>query len=154
MKKIAVVRPMVYHNVEMVLTNLAYWEQDGLQGCLNSDSSTVDLIFWFHRSLECNPSVIESTEHLLAALPKTRKCFNRVHFLNANIPEELDYYGDGTIMMFYRAMRHPFIKEHYSYIFYMEPDVLPVQAYWIDALWTHTRVPEPFWQKGTDPSND
>lgn len=87
---------------------------------------------------------------MLQHISKARSCFEEIYFASANIPKELDYYGDGTIMMFYRLFRREEWKEKYEYIFYMETDVFPIQKNWAEALWLHTRSVEPFWQKGNN----
>lgn len=69
--------------------------------------------------------------------------------MSPHLPKKLDYYGDGTILMFYRLFQNPFIQKNYDFIFLMESDVLPVQKNWLNALWKHCyQIPEGFWQKG------
>ena len=115
---------------------------------VNEAKLPVDLVFWFHQDLDCNPSVIETVEQMLLKIPRARDCFSKVYFLSANIPADLDYYGDGTIIMFYKLLRNQFIQESYSYIFFMEADVWPIQSNWLSALWHHTQGVESFWMKG------
>jgi hypothetical protein len=83
----------------------------------------VDLVFWFHKSIQCNPSVIATIEEMLQAMPNVRSCFQDVLYLSAEIPTSLDFYGDGTIMMFYRLFRHPLIRStsissFFSFLFF------------------------------------
>jgi hypothetical protein len=48
-KRIAIVRPFVYKNVESLLRNLGYWEMEELLPCKPGKKLPIDLIFWFHR---------------------------------------------------------------------------------------------------------
>jgi hypothetical protein len=132
-----------------LLRSIGYWGMEDIIPCYpNEDKPPADIIFWFHQELECNPSVLEAVENMLKNIPRARECFSNVYFLSANVPKELDYYGDGTIIMFYKLLRNKFIQENYNYIFFMESDVWPVQSNWLQALWYHTQQVEPFWMKG------
>lgn len=55
------------------MENIGFWNQKELFPCdlENSDRNlNIDLVFWFHRALECNPSIIISIKTLLAQFVK------------------------------------------------------------------------------------
>lgn len=65
-KRLAIVRPFIYKNIGSLLQNIGYWEMDEIFPCTllpSIDSEMqIDLVFWFHRSLDCNPSIIKAIE--------------------------------------------------------------------------------------------
>lgn len=69
-KPMAIVRPFVYKNNEELLKNLGYWEMNDLLPCTSKDETRIDLIFYFHRAIECNPSIKEAIQAMLLAIPR------------------------------------------------------------------------------------
>jgi hypothetical protein len=113
------VKPFVYGNINALLHSISIWDHEDIFPCMerfviiffinalftlhcSSNHKKIDLVFWFHRDIECNPSLIHAIEIILSKMPSVRACFDKVYFLSAGIPEKYDYYGDGTIIMFYR----------------------------------------------------
>lgn len=78
-------------------------------------------------------------------------CFQSVEIQHANLSGSSDTYYKGTRLMIEKLIVGK-VKLQFpaEYVFYMEPDCLPIRSNWLNALDTSVRWPQPtFWMKGS-----
>jgi hypothetical protein len=134
-------------------------------------NSKPDLVFYMN--FDSNHSAWENIRVIVNNSEEIRTCFNEVLFLSANLTTSQDRYPGGADYMFWfltgvfgeeiniieltsnsttnytRRTPYSYIK-NYDYIFYKEPDCVPVRSGWLSQL--HEQCSEPiqhFWIKGT-----
>lgn len=165
-KRLAVVMPFVGRHVRSVVDNLKRWrdympcqrllqpadvEVDGRPDLPSSYSDEVTLIFYMDgdKSPDFDGAIVQKT--VLAAwksISGAAKCFaGGVQFLSAALtPKESK--DDSSCLMFYRLFG--LLEPRFDHFFLMEPDVLPVQPFWVDKLVLESQQPScVFWQKGS-----
>lgn len=78
-------------------------------------------------------------------------CFQSIEIQHANLSGPSDTYYKGTRLMIEKLILGK-VKLAYNpnYMFYMEPDCIPIRSNWLNALDLQTRWPiTPFWMKGS-----
>jgi hypothetical protein len=94
-----------------------------------------------------------SMERWWSTLPsEVTRCFaGGLKFVSANLSSSL-LHPDGPCQMFYNAFTYFESLGEYHHLFWMEPDLLPVQSRWLTALGLEARdnaACQRFWQKGS-----
>lgn len=100
--------------------------------------------------LDCSRS-IGLEEKVRKALSKsTLECFREVTFAYAKLRAHESGYLDGSLKMFELMLDHKIGMKSPSYIFYMEPDCIPIRPGWLEAVERAVRFPNPhFWVRGS-----
>lgn len=90
-------------------------------------------------------------ETFVEGLPmNAKRCFSSVQTIFISIPEGQDNHLVGSRMMFEKMINHQIGLVNPRYIFYMEPDCLPLRPYWLSVIDSLTRYPNKnFWMKGS-----
>ena len=84
-------------------------------------------------------------------LGKHMDCFFSLSLMTASLTPEEDDYPAGPNNMFFKSMLDPRLQRHLrgaTHLFWMEHDVTPLRAGWVDALLAET-TKRPFWMKGS-----
>lgn len=91
-------------------------------------------------------------ETLVANLPsQVSSCFASYEFQHANLSGPSDTYYRGTRLMIEKLILNKVRLQHPAqYIYYMEPDCIPIRPNWLNALDTSVRWPnQVFWMRGS-----
>ena len=111
-----------------------FWHQN--PPCMNGPAPNVhlSLVFYYSEDLDVEPSIKRKVRALMWGLPKhTRRCFDDVHFLSARLSPMENIYPFGPCHQFYNAFLL-LRNMRFSHWLLYEPDVVPIQAGWGDAL--------------------
>jgi hypothetical protein len=133
--RVAVYRPFVTKDIPLLLMNMKAWTNAALSPCHSSPllptAGSVDLVFW-----AATPSTeFEALTQLVEHAP-WRKCFGEVKFRSFSKKENLKEsgYDAPSIVFQFLSVFRDLRSQGYSYVFQMEPDVLPVRGGWVDRL--------------------
>lgn len=133
--RVAVYRPFVTKDIPLLLMNMKAWSNAALAPCHSSPllptASSVDLVFW-----AATPSTeFEALTQLVEHAP-WRKCFGEVKFRSFSKKENLKEtgYDAPSIVFQFLSVFRDLRSQGYSYVFQMEPDVLPIRSGWVDRL--------------------
>lgn len=80
------------------------------------------------------------------------KCIREIKTMSAKFSTELDqekYTHKAIGTQFFNMFRNPELYNHYNYLFYMEPDTVPIRALWMDRIYEEVEFVEDFWVKGS-----
>ncbi len=91
-------------------------------------------------------------ESFISALPAdVSACFSSYEFQHANLSGPSDTYYKGTRLMIEKLILNKVKLQHQpQYVFYMEPDCIPIRPNWLNILDTSVRWPNSvFWIKGS-----
>jgi hypothetical protein len=133
--RVAVYRPFVTKDVPLLLMNMKAWSNAALAPCHSSPllptASSVDLVFW-----AATPSTEFEALTQLAEHAPWRKCFGEVKFRSFSKKENLveTGYDAPSIVFQFLSVFRDLRSQGYSYVFQMEPDVLPIRGGWVDRL--------------------
>ena len=115
--------------------NMKAWSNSALSPCESSPllptASSVDLVFW-----SATPETeVEAIKQLVQHAP-WRKCFGDVEFRSFSKEQKLieTGYNNPSIVFQFLSVFRDFRAKGYSYVFQMEPDVLPIRRGWVDRL--------------------
>lgn len=138
-----VVMPFTYSQLPKLLQNLNTWTVNKpCQNYLN-----VGLIFFLNEKYK-----IETENHLKNEFSKL-DVFSCFDYIAVDFFNEIDTgYLDGSKQMFEKMLKKKlnFGKISPYYIFYMEPDCIPIRKYWLNALNYNVIPPnQDFWMKGS-----
>ena len=124
--------------------------------CIEAHAPNIhlSLILYYSDDLDADPSIKRRVRALVMRLPAgVRRCFHGIHFLSARLPPNEDIYPLGPCHQFYRAF--PLLRKmRFSHWMLYEPDVIPIQAGWGDALLNLSRENvncQSWWQLGSWP---
>lgn len=99
--------------------------------------------------------IVELEQRLQAAIGNMTAdalaCFQSIEIQHANLSGPSDTYYRGTRLMIEKLILQK-VRLQYppQYVFYMEPDCLPIRSNWLNALDLSVRWPNaPFWMKGS-----
>lgn len=82
--------------------------------------------------------------------PETRSCFNGLDIRYAGLKDDDDKYLTGSRLMAENLIKNGLGLIDPYYVYYMEPDCLPVRSFWLTLIDAATRPPNPaFWLKGS-----
>lgn len=133
--RIVVYRPFVSKDVNVLLLNMKAWSNSALLPCESSPllntANSVDLVFW-----SATPAAeVQSLKHLVERAP-WRSCFGDVRFRSFGTREKLveTGYNNPSIVFQFLTVFRELRSKGYSYVFQMEPDVLPIRRGWVDRL--------------------
>ncbi len=106
----------------------------------------IDLVLYYHLELQENTDigrrVINLRDHIRAM-----NCFRQIYILSARLGKWEDRYPIGPSKMFFKLLLEtPLMIDHgYSFMFWMEPDVLPIRPGWLDQLYRAATFTSPNW---------
>jgi hypothetical protein len=133
--RVVVYRPFVSKDINALLLNMKAWSNSALFPCESSPllptASSVDLVFW-----SASPdSDSEKLSQLVMHAP-WRRCFGHVKFRSFSKEERLieTGYNNPSIVFQFLSVFRDLRSQGYSYVFQMEPDVLPIRGGWVDRL--------------------
>lgn len=113
------------------------------------------LVFYSSTDMRKREKVIDVEQRIQEVLQNmtapVMRCFQGFEFHHANLSGPSDKYYRGTRLMIEKLLLGK-VKLSVSpqYIYYMEPDVQPVRANWLNALDASVRWPnQQFWMKGS-----
>lgn len=78
-----------------------------------------------------------------------RSCFAELQILGADLPAHTDKHVAGSQAMFETLLNNTLDIKDMQYVFWMEPDTVPIRADWLNALDRACRTGERFWIKGS-----
>ena len=154
-------RPFCDHDVHELVGSFARWSS--FQPCtLDVTNSTptvldvpVDLILYYARS--ANSTVIREAVSpiLLDDGAQWRRCFRSISLLGGNLTAAQDQYHSmeddpvswnlGPNRQFYHALDYlRSTCDAAEVMYYMEPDTIPVEAFWLDRLYLEMMGVRPF----------
>lgn len=111
----------------------------------------VSLIFYLAKSDTASASA-ELLNQFTTLPLEVKKCFAYVNVTHETELEVGDSYLSGSRVMFEKMVSGKMFygPKRPSFVMYMEPDCVPVQKYWLDALIDAVKPPnEYFWMKGS-----
>jgi hypothetical protein len=79
------------------------------------------------------------------------KCLQDVKDLSANLSAQIDranYTHQAIGTQFFNMFRSPTLQA-YDYLFYMEPDTVPIREGWLDKVYEEVEFVDDFWVKGS-----
>ena len=104
--------------------------------CLESHAPDIhlSLILYFSEDLDVDPTIKRKVLSLIQRLPAdVYRCFDGIHFISARLSPTENIYPLGPCHQFYRAF--PLLRNMgFSHWMLYEPDVIPLQIGWGDAL--------------------
>lgn len=155
-KKIAIVVPFIYDQVDNLVEQLERWSSPLYSPCSPSSSDdssdglqkphAFDLIFFHHRTLN------ETLQSLLMSKlsHNSQLCFENIIFRYAALQGQEDTYPIAANYMFYRLVHDVRFHTEYRYMFYCEPDAWALRPNWLQRVEKLTYGhPEEFWSKGS-----
>lgn len=138
---LAVVRPFIESDAEQ-MTSAMLLQKAWKEACQPRKAGAeqpVDLIFYFNKDIDTLPNLKAQLERL-AYEQHMDVCFNSVKIISANLRPDMDGYPKGACNQFFRLFIDDDTRSligSYSMIFYMEPDVTPLQPFWLDRIRSH-----------------
>ena len=157
--RLAVVIPFVNDDVPRIIDGVQQWAELGPVCDLQLASSQPKqrpALFFLHSTTRAvyegsnhRPELSELIDSSEAVARLVLPCFERVETIFAELTAAEDGYPEGPSNMFFKLMLQlaPRLLQPYSHIYWMEWDVKPVRAVWLDALRFITSGEE-FWMKG------
>lgn len=82
---------------------------------------------------------------------QVRRCFVEFEILCADLAEATDDHLGGSRAMFETIITNRIQLKSPQYVFWMEPDAVPIRPDWLNALDRSCRTQEAFWVKGSAP---
>ena len=80
----------------------------------------------------------------------TTSCFRSIKIQWAELSGNNNSYAKGTYIMFENVLKKQYSLSSASYVFWMEPDCIPIKSFWLDAAIQEVSLPNlPFWIKGS-----
>jgi hypothetical protein len=144
--RISIVVPFIEQQISRVLENLDLWND--YPPCLWTSTEPrgyeLFLIFYVSRPWNESPDLMQALNQIRALINENNaisKCVDHVMFLSAQLSPEEDIRDNvsgamntqGPNLMFYRIFSK--LKPlNIAYMLWYEPDVIPVQLYWMDKL--------------------
>lgn len=113
------------------------------------------LIFYSSTDMRKREKIVEIEQRIQETLQNLTtpvlRCFQSFEFHHANLSGPSDKYYRGTRLMIEKLLLGKIkLSVTPQYVYYMEPDVQPVRADWLNALDASVRWPNPpFWMKGS-----
>ena len=158
-KELALVIPLpAAKQYNDLLRSLSLWNEAKGIPCdgANPTSKRVDLIFWIaepRTNQAAWANVLQLRKWLSSSLSAVLEaCFRSVYFRSAKIEPDYDihHYRDftGPNLMFYRLFEDRVVLAH-DYMFIMEPDVTPIRAGWLNAMYEELLCTSDFWVRGS-----
>lgn len=141
--------PPCYHPSEEQLSKVVAEEEDYFAAHGFNLGHDVTLTFFVSspQDTEVEARLMEAFDRLPS---KVRHCFSRARVHFAGLMGDDDGYWKGTTLMFERLLLNKVGLRWPHYVFYMEPDMLPIRPYWLAALDASVREPVPsFWMRGS-----
>lgn len=137
------------HQVAKLSRSLRYWNI--YSPCHRNGEAlqkTVHLILLSFR--DQGPSKERRIMDLFQTLdPMTRQCFSSIEFRSANLSTDQDNHHSGSRGMFESVLGNKIGLRDPGYVFWMEPDTVPIREGWLTALTLACADEEPFWIKGS-----
>lgn len=152
-------RPFCDHDVQDLVESVARWAS--FPPCtLDVSNSTptvldapVDLVLYYARSV--NAVLHEALSPILLDDDALwRRCFRLVSLLGGNLTEAQDQYHDmednpvtwnlGPNRQFYHALDYIRSKHEGEVFYYMEPDTIPIETFWLDRIYVEMVSAQPF----------
>ncbi|KAK4530164.1 hypothetical protein CCYA_CCYA03G1021 [Cyanidiococcus yangmingshanensis] len=128
--ELAIVRPFTASQIPRLFLSLRKWDDLWAFPCASGEySKSVDLVFYANNEETLRMARSEfPTDYLW------HRCFRTIRWVEANVDPEADVHPDGTCYQFYNMFSDPRFRNHYRFVFLMEPDVHPIRAYWLDSI--------------------
>eukprot|EP00762_Andalucia_godoyi_P004194 ANDGO_05585.mRNA.1 hypothetical protein ACA1_070020 len=146
-QELAIVVPYVASHLQELKSSISLWgTEEYFPG--KGDASSV-LVFYFNLSPKEQRAHIPFLQRAILEDCGTRciEAFSHIVFLAADLLPWQDSYtataenkdksvktSVGTVYMFYPLFFDPFLKSHFKFFFYMEPDVKPIRARWLPEV--------------------
>ena len=133
--RVVVYRPYVSKDINALLLNMKAWSNNALSPCedlpLLPTATSVDLVFW-----SATPDTDSEPISRLVRGASWRRCFGEIKFRSFSKEEKLieTGYNNPSIVFQFLSVFRDFRSQGYSYVFQMEPDVLPIRRGWVDRL--------------------
>ena len=170
-KNVAIVVPFIKSQKHRLITQFSLWNSvppyqfqtlhsmdicDTLRPLAN-----FTLVFYIDTFMDANLTQWVESE-LIKPLNNQMKCFRGgVLYLSANLKKDENFHPNGPCLMFYKLF--PSLANlGFNYFFVVEPDVLPIRPFWLNALSLQLSfkimdvknrllldVKDDFWQKGS-----
>eukprot|EP00823_Brevimastigomonas_motovehiculus_P006251 TRINITY_DN50_c0_g2_i1.p1 TRINITY_DN50_c0_g2~~TRINITY_DN50_c0_g2_i1.p1 ORF type:complete len:987 (-),score=233.87 TRINITY_DN50_c0_g2_i1:373-3333(-) len=155
-RKLAIVLPFVSKQVQNIHRMWTRWVQ--FPPCSPASPSPFPkptLFLYFANSFSRNIGKYDSRtiQQTIMHFWKTemssvQTCFDDIRFLEANLSESIGH-PDGPCRMFFSVF--DLLPSDYQHMFWMEPDVLPIQQNWLERIQIESdqNYCEEFWEKGS-----
>lgn len=153
-----VVIPFHTSQVARVEANLRLWQTYppcGREGAPPHPNAPFHLVLYSSADSKKRTYIAELETRLQSAVANLTAnalgCFQSIEIQHANLSGSSDTYYKGTRLMIEKLIVGKLrLQFPAQYVFYMEPDCLPIRANWLNALDTNVRWPQPtFWMKGS-----
>lgn len=160
--RVLVVVPFVASEAERLQQSLRRWARGGKyspcasRGGRAADGNdrfggAVDLMLYAADPLGGSVDAwLHPTDRLLHG---AADCFRSVYVRHANLTEDEQFYvggwqNTGPNNLFYRLMFDESVHSSYDALFWMEADVYPISANWLQRLREEAALPRGYWRKG------
>ena len=153
--QLVIIIPYIESDVERLLLSMQQWSAAG-QACSSSLSGRGVISLRLLHSLSYSQWQQRGTKSLQAQMlsipsiaDNVLRCVTSVETLYCGLSEQEEGYPAGPSNMFFRLMLSiaPTHLRAFTHMYWMEWDVKPVRAYWMDALYDATNG-EAFWMRG------
>lgn len=151
---------MPFHTSQLgrLEANLRTWGEMtpcSLPGSKSSPNAPYHLVLYSSADARKRQVVLElesKLEQIIASMAgDAMGCFASYEFQHANLSGPSDTYYRGTRLMIEKLILNKLrLQNPAQYVFYMEPDCIPIRPNWLNALDTSVRWPQAvFWMRGS-----
>ena len=118
---------------QLVVQNLHSWSLPQFAPCerYSHNRTLTPLLFYMSRR---DDAALAAVHDATARRHFPRHCFSRIEWRFANLSAADDVYGAGTLAMWYQLWGAPHALPPTNYLLWMEPDLRPVRALWLERL--------------------
>lgn len=142
--------PFITADVPHIKAGITHWAELG-PACRRTDVPHTSLRFFHSRNREYydaegGPDLAAWMQSQPAVVRNVLPCFRDVDLIFANLTNAEDGYPEGPSNMFFKLILElaaPLLPQ-FTHIYWMEWDVQPIRAMWIDKLYELAGDPE-FW---------
>lgn len=160
--RFAIVMAFPTRQIAEMQASVLLWDNPDFFPCAGvSRRDKIDLVLY--GADEATSELVSSKLVALRRQSSVSQCIGRVWTTHAGIRSDTkdsatgrsanDYFLGAPAMFFSLRHNSQLVQQSYDYIFWMEPDVVPVRHGWLDALYEETFFMrrEGIWQKGSNP---
>ena len=151
--RIALMMPITPKQYKKAIRGVRLWAKDHFFPCRTISTAGHDVpVYTATLAIVQSGGTKSAAKEFLTILEKMEDlnaCFSKITHAIVTLPKgREDYeYGPGTLFM--EMMSGNMFQQHYSHVMQIEPDVLPVQPYWLDRIAMETQDSTDFWMKGS-----
>lgn len=150
-RSLAVVIAFPPAQAQLVVQNLHSWSLAHFAPCerYSHNRTRTPLVLYMSRR---DDAAVAAVHDATMRRHFPRHCFSRIEWRFANLSAAQDVYGAGTLAMWYQLWSAPHALARTNYLLWMEPDLRPVRALWLERLVRLVSLRlTPVWQLGSLP---